>query len=84
MNMQFRAGAARRFSLAADALVDACSALEQCGIDDEPVEQLLQALEAVTHRVHRMVPPPQRIQTEPADQAILACRIAAQQTYDLH
>ena len=74
-----KARAARAFSQAADALVDACRQLEQCGIQDEPVEQLLQALESVTHKVHQMVPPPQRVQMEPADAASMGCRIAAQQ-----
>jgi hypothetical protein len=71
--------AARHFSQAADALVNACRELEQCGIQDEPVEQLLQALEGVTRNVHEMVPPPERVQIEPADVATMGCRIAAQQ-----
>ena len=75
----FRSQAARRFSESADALVNACRLLEQCGIKDEPVEQLLQALERVTQQVHRMHPPEERIQFEPADSAIPACRIAAHQ-----
>lgn len=71
--------AARHFSHAADALVDACRQLEQCGMEDEPVERLLQALETVTHKVHQMVPPPERVQIESADIATMGCRIAAQQ-----
>jgi uncharacterized membrane protein len=77
MREQLRAEAARQFSQAADMLVDACRQLEQCGVDDPPIERLLQALEEVTRQVHQMHPPPERIQTEPADQAIPGCRIAA-------
>lgn len=73
-----KARAARRFSEAADAMVDACRLLEQCGVADEPVERLLQAMETVTHQVHRLHPPDQRLITdEPADAAIPGCRIAA-------
>jgi hypothetical protein len=79
MDQTLTAEAAHRFSQAADALTDACRMLEQCGIEDEPVERLLQALEAVTHRVHRMHPPEERLQIEPADQAVPGCRIAAAQ-----
>jgi hypothetical protein len=79
MDQNLAAEAAHRFSNAADAMTDACRMLEQCGIQDEPVERLLQALEEVTHRVHRMHPPEERLQIEPADAAIAACRIAAQQ-----
>jgi len=79
MTDEMRADAARRFSQAADALVDACQRLERCGMADPPVERLLQALEAVTWRVHAMHPPEERIQIEPADQAIPGCRIAALQ-----
>lgn len=74
-----KAEAARRFSHAADALVDACRLLEQCGMEDEPVEQLLQALEGLTHQVHQMQPPEERLQFDPADQAIPGCRIAPYQ-----
>lgn len=70
--------AARRFSSAADAMVDACRLLEQCGMDDEPIEDLLQALEAVTRRVHRMHLPDDRVQLEPADAAAPACHIPFQ------
>jgi len=77
MTDELRADAARRFSQAADALVDACQRLEQCGVADPPIERLLQALEDVTHRVHQLHPPEERVQIEPADQAIPGCRIAA-------
>lgn len=78
MDQTRTADAAHRFSQAADAMVDACRMLEQCGIEDEPVERLLQAMEAVTQRVHRMHPPEERVQIEPADVATPGCRIAAQ------
>ncbi|MDF2627425.1 MAG: hypothetical protein K0R39_1256 [Symbiobacteriaceae bacterium] len=61
MDENLTAQAARQFSAAADALVDACRSLESCGIEDEPVERLLQALEAVTQRVHHMHPPEERV-----------------------
>ncbi|MFZ5825131.1 MAG: hypothetical protein ACOY94_12460 [Bacillota bacterium] len=77
MSEQMRAEAARQFSQAADLLVDACRKLEQLGMEDPPVERLLQALEDVTHRVHQMHPPEERVQIEPADMAIPGCRIAA-------
>lgn len=78
MDDNLKARAAERFSGAADALVDACRMLEQCGIDDRPLEQLLQALETVTQHVHRIHPPRERlIPDEPADMAIPGCRIAA-------
>lgn len=77
MSEQWRAEAAHQFSQAADRLVDACRQLEQCGVDDPPIERLLQALEAVTRQVHQLNPPTERIQTEPADQAVPGCRIAA-------
>lgn len=77
MSEQMRAEAARQFSQAADSLVEACRQLEQCGMEDPPVERLLQALEDVTHKVHQMHPPEDRIQIEPADQAVPGCRIAA-------
>lgn len=77
MSEQMRAEAAHQFSRAADSLVDACRKLEQLGMEDPPVEWLLQALEDVTHRVHQIHPPEERIQTEPADMAIPGCRIAA-------
>lgn len=66
MSEEFRAEAARQFSQAADSLVDACRRLEQCGLADPPIERLLRALEDVTHQVHQMHPPGERIQTEPA------------------
>lgn len=71
--------AARSFGKAADQLVDACRLLEQYGMDDQPVERLLQALEEVTHQVHRMHPPEERVQFEPADLAVPPCRVAAQE-----
>lgn len=77
MSDELRAEAARRFSQAADALVDACRRLEECGVADPPIERLLQALEDVTNRVHQLHPPQERVQIEPADQAIPGCRIAA-------
>ncbi len=77
MSKEMRAEAARHFSQAADQLVDACRKLEQLGMDDPPIEGLLQALERVTQRVHQMHPPEDRIQIEPADMAIPGCRIAA-------
>ncbi len=84
MEKQLRAEAAQKFGEAADAMVEAVRLLESCGLDDEPIEQMLQALEAVTHKVHQMVPPPERVQTEPADQVVPACRIGAKHAYDLH
>ncbi|MFZ5814346.1 MAG: hypothetical protein ACOY93_03480 [Bacillota bacterium] len=77
MSDKERAEAARQFSQAADSLVDACRRLEQLGLADPPIERLLQALEAVTHQVHRMHTPDQRIQIEPADMAVPGCRVAA-------
>lgn len=81
MSENMRKDAARRFSHAADALVDACRKLEQCGMDDEPIERLLQSLEEVTHQVHRMHPPDERVKLETADLASppvwhIAARIA--------
>lgn len=70
-----RAEAAHRFSQAADALVSACRQLEQCGIPDEPVEAVLQALEGLTHQVHQLHPPDERVQREPADAIQPACQI---------
>jgi|GEM_PF-4645178 len=69
MDKTMVASAARDFGQASDALVDACRRLEQCGIEDEPVERLLQALEEVTRHVHQMHPPEERVQFEPADLA---------------
>lgn len=78
LEANMKADAAKRFSQAADAMVDACRRLEQCGVDDEPIEYLLRAIETVTHRVHRMHPPEERLMPfEPADAAIPGCRIAA-------
>jgi hypothetical protein len=79
MDENLTAQAARRFSAAADDLVGACRLLESCGIEDEPVERLLQALEAVTQRVHQMHPPEERVQFEPADLARPGCHIPFQQ-----
>jgi cation transport regulator ChaC len=73
MEETLTARAARQFGDAADALVDGCRMLEQCGIDDEPVERLLLALEDVTRIVHQMHPPEARLQTEPADIARPGC-----------
>jgi hypothetical protein len=71
--------AAHRFSHAADSLVDACRKLEQCGMEDEPIERLLQALEEVTHKVHQMHAPDERVKFEIADLASpTAWSIAAQ------
>lgn len=80
MDENLTAQAARRFSAAADDLVDACRMLESCGIDDEPVELLLQALEAVTQKVHQLHPPEERVQFEPADLARPGCHIPFQQS----
>ncbi|MGE5674098.1 MAG: hypothetical protein ACM3XM_09430 [Mycobacterium leprae] len=77
MDESFAAAAAHQFSQAADALVDACRKLEQCGLADEPIEGLLQALEVVTHQVHQFHTPDERLQVEPADSATSACRMAA-------
>jgi hypothetical protein len=77
MTEEMHKQAARQFSQAADSLVEACRRLEQCGLQDPPIERLLQALEDVTQQVHQMHPPEERVQTEPADQAIPGCRIAA-------
>lgn len=82
MDERLKTEAAHRFSQAADALVDACRKLEQCGMEDEPIEQLLQALETVTHRVHQMHPPDERLKFETADLASpaawhIAARLAA-------
>ena len=67
MDEKLATQAAHQFSQAADALVDACRKLEQCGVQDEPIEHLLQALEVVTHRVHQLHPPDERIKFETAD-----------------
>ncbi|HWI61381.1 MAG TPA: hypothetical protein VNT75_06075 [Symbiobacteriaceae bacterium] len=75
MDEKLTAQAARQFSQAADALVGACRLLESCGIDDKPVERLLQALEDVTHQVHQMHPPEDRVQFEPADLARPGCNL---------
>lgn len=78
MDDAIKAEAARQFSQAADMLVDACRKLEQHGMADPPVERLLQALEAVTHQVHQLYPPPERLQFEAADLAgPMAYRLAA-------
>lgn len=76
---ELKASAAAEFSRAADQLVNSCRVLEQYGLPDEPAEALLLTLEAVTQAVHRLVPPPNRIQIEPADAATVACRVAARQ-----
>lgn len=78
-DQELKAKAAADFGRAADQLVNSCRVLEQYGLPDEPTEALLQSLEAVTQAVHRMVPPPNRIQIEPADAATVACRVAARQ-----
>lgn len=77
MTADMKAEAARRFSSAADSLVDACRLLEQCGMADEPVERLLQALEGVTQQVHQMHPPEERYKFEASDVIVPACRTAA-------
>lgn len=69
--------AARSFSRAADAMVDACRQLEQLGVRDEPIEGLLQALEAATREVHKLHPPEARLQFEPADTAPSMSRMAS-------
>ncbi len=83
MDRNLATEAAHEFARAADALVDACRKLEQCGMEDEPIEQLYQALEAVTHRVHRLHPPDARVTFEKADLASppawhIAARLAAE------
>lgn len=77
MDENLKEEAARRFSQAADSLVDACRKLEQCGIPDPPIDRLLQALDDVTQQVHKMHPPDDRFKFEMADLAIPGCRIAA-------
>ncbi len=75
-----RRTAAREFSQSADHMIAACRMLEQEGIPDPPVEQFLRSLEALTQAVHRLQPPEQRLQTEPADLAGPApCHVAARQ-----
>ena len=75
LSEKLTAQAARQFSDAADAMVNACRLLESCGIDDKPVERLLQALEDVTQQVHQLHPPEDRLQIEPADLARPGCNL---------
>lgn len=77
MSEQEQAEAARQFSKAADSMVGALRQLESCGIDDPPIDRLLRALDDVTSQVHQMHPPEDRVQTEPADQVPMVCRVAA-------
>ncbi|HYF95950.1 MAG TPA: hypothetical protein VD969_27370 [Symbiobacteriaceae bacterium] len=76
MDEKLIAQAARQFSAAADTLVGVCRLLESCGMEDEPVERLLLALEDVTRKVHAMHPPDDRLQFEPADLARPGCHLA--------
>jgi hypothetical protein len=80
MEDRFVTETAHQFSQAADSLVNVCRKLEQCGVADEPIEDLLQALEWVTHQVHQLHQPDERFKFEVADLAApAACHIAARQ-----
>jgi hypothetical protein len=73
--------AAHDFSRAADLLVDALRRLESCGLDDPPSDRLMRALDDVTHMVHQMHPPDERIKFEAADIAPMVCRIAGRRAH---
>lgn len=77
MDQRLRADAARRFSQSADSLVESCQILEQMGLEANLTDDLYRTIERVTKRVHQMHPPEDRVQWEPADVAVSACRIAS-------
>lgn len=75
-----RAEAARRFARAADEMEAAVRMLQEEGLPPEPAGTFLQSLSALTEAVHRLVPPGDRLQAEPADLAGPApCHVAAQE-----
>jgi hypothetical protein len=80
VDQTLRADAARRFGQSADSLVESCRVLEQMGLEANLTDDLYQTLERVTKRVHQMHPPEERVQWEPADVAVSACRIASHGT----
>jgi len=80
VDQTLRADAARRFSQSADSLAESCRILEQMGLEANLTDDLFQSLERVTQRVHQMHPPEDRVQWEPDDAAVSACRIASHGT----